>query len=480
MESKRFTLDSALTLIAAYLGLFVGLIDANAINLALPAVRSDLGGGISGAQWTIDAYNITFAAMLLTSGSLGDRFGRRTVLRLGLATFVGASVVCAVAPTLPVLLAARALQGVGAALMLPQGLAITAAAFPNAVERARATAAWAMAAALSTAIGPILGGVLTDTLGWRYIFWINAPVGVVALFMTFRYLPESRDPDAAGIDVPGQTLALVGLATLTMVLVEGRTLPHWWVAGLAVVAMTGIAAFIWRQRSTARPMLPLNLFGSRRLVAALVATFTMTFGIYGLLLVNSFAFQQQRGASALVTALWFLPMPIVYLAFIPGVNAVLRRTGPRLPMTAGLFLMASGLALYAIVGPRADGWLLTLSFVLAGVGLALNTAPSVGLAMAAVPVQRAGLAAGVVNLARLVGITVGVAVLGSAMAAVGGAGGVRTALVLGGLVQLAGAGVALRWAGPDTSTGTGVSAPTGVPAATGASAPTVMEETAHA
>src|SRR3954464_9991740 len=211
---------SILTLIAAYLGLFVGLVDANAINLALPAVRDDLGGGISGAQWTIDAYNITFAALLLSAGSLGDRFGRRRLLRFGLTVFVVASVACAAAPSLPLLLAARATQGVGAALMLPQGLAITAAAFPGPIERARATAAWAMAAALSTAIGPILGGVLTDTLGWRYIFWLNAPVGVAALLMTFRYLPESRDPDAARFDVPGQTLAMLGLGTLTIVLVE--------------------------------------------------------------------------------------------------------------------------------------------------------------------------------------------------------------------------------------------------------------------
>src|ERR1700742_3408403 len=272
MDTKRFSLDTALTLIAAYLGLFVGLIDANAINLALPAVRDDLGGGISGAQWTIDAYNITFAALLLTSGSLGDRFGRRKLLRAGLTVFVVASLACAAAPSLPLLLAARAVQGVGAALMLPQGLAITAAAFPDPVERGRATAAWAMAAAM----GPILGGVLTDTIGWRYIFWLNAPVGVIALLMTYRYLPESRDPDAASIDFPGQTLAMVGLGTLTVLLVEGRTLSPVWIVALGAAAVAGIAAFIGSQRRVRHPMLPLNLFRNRRLVAALIATFAMT------------------------------------------------------------------------------------------------------------------------------------------------------------------------------------------------------------
>jgi MFS family permease len=222
-----------------------------------------------------------------------------------------------------------------------------------------------------------------------------------------------------------------------------------WTVTLAIVAVAGIAAFLWSERRVKHPMLPLDLFRNRRLVAALVATFTMTFGIYGLLLVNSFAFQQQRGASALATALWFLPMPLTYLVLIPVVNAVANRTGPRLPMTAGLTLMAAGMALYAAVGPQADVWLLELSFVLAGAGLALNTGPAVGLAMSAVPVQRAGLASGVVNLARLVGITVGVAVLGSAMAAIAGAEGARIATMLGSLVQLFGAAVAFRWARPE-------------------------------
>ena len=237
--------------------------------------------------------NITFAALLLTSGSLGDRFGRRRLLRVGLTVFVVASLVCAAAPSLPVLLTARAVQGLGAALMLPQGLAMAAAAFPDPIERGRATAAWAMAAAMSTAVGPILGGVLTDTIGWRYIFWLNVARLTLALLMTRRYLSDSRDDEATQIDVRGQTLAMVGLGTLTIVLVEGRTMAIW-ATVLAVVAIAGIAAFVASQRRGAHPMLPLDLFRSRGLVAALAATFTMTFGIYGLLLVNSFVFQQQR------------------------------------------------------------------------------------------------------------------------------------------------------------------------------------------
>jgi EmrB/QacA subfamily drug resistance transporter len=447
--------SSVFTLIAAYLGLFVGLIDSNAVNLALPAIRADLGGGVSGAQWTADAYNVTFAAVLMTAGSLGDRFGRRFVLRSGLVAFVAASLACALAPSLGALLAARAAQGVGAALMLPQGLAIAAATFPDKAGRARATAAWAMAAASSAALGPVLGGVLTDTVGWRFIFWLNAPVGLVALAMSYRYLRESRGPSAGKIDLTGQALAVLTLGSLTVVLVEGRTLGAALATALAAATLIGGAGFVWSQRRLTHPMVPPQFFGDRRLVVALVATFAMTFGTYGMLLVNSLAFQQSRGVSALATAVAFLPMPLVYLAFIPAVNVVTRRTGPRLPMTLGLVLMGAGMLLYAAVGPDAESWLLETAFVLTGAGLAFNTGPAVGLAMAAVPVARAGLASGVVNLARLVGITVGIAIMGTVLALVSGdasvgpgfANGVRAGVLTGGVVELVGAVVVFGYTG---------------------------------
>jgi EmrB/QacA subfamily drug resistance transporter len=441
MATSRISISSITTLIAAYLGLVVGLVDANAVNLALPAIRADLGGGSSGAQWTIDAYNVAFAAVLLTAGSLGDRFGRRALLRFGLITFAVASLACAAASSLPPLLAARALQGVGAGLMLPQGLAIAAHAFPESVDRARATAAWAIAAATSTAIGPVLGGLLTDTLGWRYIFWINIPVGLAALLMTYRYLSESRDPDARGVDLPGQTFAILGLATLTLVLVQGRTMAPQWTLALAVVAAAGVGLLFWTQGRVKNPMLPLGLLRNRQLVAALIATFAMTFGTYGMLMVNSFAFQQQRGESALATATAFLPMPLTYLALIPVVNVVAHRTGPKLPMLSGLVLMAAGMLVYAVAGPNANIVLLGAGFVLTGAGLAFNTGPAVGLAMSAMPVTRVGSASGVANLARLVGITVGVAALGTVMAL----GGMRAALTVGGVIELIGAVVVLRW-----------------------------------
>jgi MFS family permease len=325
--------------------------------------------------------------------------------------------------------------------MLPQGLAIAAHAFPGAAERARATAAWAMAAASSAALGPVLGGVLTNTLGWRWIFWLNAPVGLLALWMSHRHLSESRDPDPGRVDLPGQTFAILSLATLTLVLVERRTIPPTWTAALAVGVVVAIGLFVWSQARATNPMLPLGLVRSRTLIAALIATFAMTFGTYGMLMVNSFAFQQQRGVSALATAAQFLPMPLTYLALIPIVNVVAHRTGPKLPMIVGLALMAAGLLLYAAVGPQAELWLLETGFVLTGAGLAFNTGPAVGREMSAMPLTRAGLTSGVVNLARLVGITMGVAALGTVMALAG----VRAALVVGGVVELMATVVVVRW-----------------------------------
>jgi MFS transporter, DHA2 family, methylenomycin A resistance protein len=449
-----------LTLAAAYLGLFVGLIDSNAVNLALPAIRVDLGGGVSGSQWIADAYNVTFAALLVGAGWLGDRFGRRRVLRVGLTAFVAASVGCALAPTLGLLIAARTGQGLAAALMLPQGLAIAAAAFPDAADRARATGAWAMTAASSAAVGPIVGGLLSDTLGWRFIFWLNVPVGLAALAMSYRYLPESRNPIPTKPDAIGQALAIVFLGTVTLVLVEGRTWdPALIAALLATVAAAG-AGFARSQRLSPNPVVPPQFLRNRPLTIALAATFVMTLGTYGLLFVNSLAFQQQRGASALATAITFLPLPLTYLALIPAVTRLARRAGPRLPMTLGLALLGTGLLLYAVVGPDGDLRLLEVAFVLAGAGLAFNTGPAVGMAMNAVPVAHAGLASGVVNLARLTGITVGVAALGTLLSVVSAgatsgpalSGGVRAAVLAGGVIELVGALVVLGYTRKGRST----------------------------
>ncbi|KAA0103446.1 MFS transporter [Mycolicibacterium sp. P1-5] len=452
--------SSTLTLVAAYFGLVLGLIDSNAVNLALPAISTDLGGGLTAAQWTVDAYNLTFAALLLGAGALGDAVGRRRLLRLGVVVFVAASLCCALAPSLPILLTGRVVQGLAAAFMLPQGLAIAAAAFPDAAGRARATAAWAMAAASSTALGPIVGGVLTQSAGWRSIFWLNIPVGIVALAMTYRYLPESADPRQSRLDIGSQLLTATGMAALTSALVQGRHLGAVPTTGLIVVAVGCTAGFVARQRHIAHPMIPPDLLRRRSTAVGLTATFAMTFGTYGLVLINSIVFQQQRGAGPLATALQFIPMPLTYLALIPVVTVVARRTGPRIAITAGLATLAGAQLLYGMAGPSAPIWLIETALVLTGAGLAITTGPAVSTALAAIPSQRTGLGSGLVNLSRLTGITVGTAALGSLF---GSGGGVLAAMVVGAAVQLGAALVSVRWGKPE-----------------GATVTTAQKETSHA
>lgn len=449
------------TLIAAYLGLVLGLVDSNAVNMALPAISADLGGGLPAAQWTVDAYNMTFAGLLLGAGALGDAVGRRRLLRVGVVVFVAASLCCALAPSLPVLLSGRAVQGLAAAVMLPQGLAIAAAAFPDPAGRARATAAWATAAASSTALGPIVGGVLTQSAGWRAIFWLNLPVGLAALAMTYRYLEESADPDHRRPDVISQAFIATGLCAVTWALVQARHLGAVRGGCLAVVAIGCVAVVAVRQRRIVDSAMPADRVGRPSMRVGLAATFAMTFGTYGLVLINTVLFQQQRGVGPLTTSLEFLPMPLTYLALIPVATVAARRTGPRIAVTAGLATLAAAQLLYGASGPTAPIWLIEIAFLLTGAGLAVTTGPAVSMALSGVPPERAGLASGLVNLSRLTGVTVGTATLGTLFSS----GGMHAATIAAAAVQLITAVMSLRRGKPEVAE---------------VAAPTIPQEAGHA
>jgi DHA2 family methylenomycin A resistance protein-like MFS transporter len=442
-----------LTLLATCLGLLIGMLDTTAINLALPAMAHDLAGGLRGMQWVVDAYNITFAALLLTGGTLGDRFGRRKLFRLGITVFIVGSVACAMAPTLSILIAGRVLQGAGSGLMLPQSLAILATAFPGHRERNRALAAWSMVAGVGLALGPTLGGLVVTDINWNFIFWVNVPIGLISLLLAIRWVPESRNPNAGHMDVPGQLLAAVVLGGLTYVVVDGRA--QGWLSPVilasVVIVVACLVGFLWVERKHPSPMFPLELMRRGQLPVASVIAMCMTFGMFGLFLLISLAFQQQRGVSALVTGLEMLPLPVVFIALSPAVGKLVSRIGPRLPMAAGMFMMSAGLLIFAVVG--GDGSLVTIevAFVAVGIGLALNTGPVVGVAVHAVSPERAGLASGIANLARMLGATLGVAVLGTVLAIVSGdathgpafLSGLRAALLVGCVVELFGALVAI-------------------------------------
>jgi DHA2 family methylenomycin A resistance protein-like MFS transporter len=443
-----------LALLAACLGLFLGQVDTTAVNLALPAINRQLASGIAGMQWVIDAYNVTFAALLLTGGTLGDRFGRRFLFRLGIVIFTAGSLMCALAPALEIMLAGRVLQGVGSAAMVSQSLAILATAFPGRRARNRAMAAWSMVAGLGLAAGPTLGGIVLQAAGWHYIFWVNIPIGLVAFALALRYVPESRSLRArSSLDLAGQLLAIVALGTLTFVVVEGRT--QGWtsapILGCAAAAVVCAGLFIRTELTQPAPMLPLSLMRRGQLPVASIVAMAMTFGMYGMFMLVSLDFQQQQRASAIMAGLEMLPLPAVFVALSPFVGKLVSRVGPRGPMAAGLTLMGAGLALYAAVVAAGSLPLIETAQVIVGVGLAFNTGPVVGVAVSAVTPDLAGLASGIANLARMFGAALGVAVQGTVLATVGhGAAhgpafvdGLLAALLVGCGVELAGALVAL-------------------------------------
>jgi EmrB/QacA subfamily drug resistance transporter len=442
------TTRPVVVLVCVCLGLFIAQVDTSAINLALPAMNHDLSGGLSGMQWAVDAYNVAFAALLLTGGTVGDRFGRRRMFRLGLATFVIGSVICAIAPTLAVVLIGRVVQGIGAAMIMPQTLAILTLTFRDTRARNRAMASWAAVAGIGLAVGPTLGGLLVDDIGWRYIFWLNVPIGIAALLLSIRNVPESRNPNGRRVDLPGQILGTLALASLTFVIVDGGNVGWTSPAVLALIAgvVVCFAAFVMVERVREEPMFPLGLLRRGQFSVATLVTTCMTFGGYGMLTITSIAFQQQRGASALTAGIELLPLPLAFTVFSPLVSWLATRVGPKIPMAAGTLVMGVSLLAYAIVG--IDGNLLVIDVIYAafGLGLALNTGPVLSVAVASVEPTRAGLAAGITNLARILGATLGIAVQGSVLAAIAGPAthgpvyvtGFSTAIVVGCVVEFVG------------------------------------------
>lgn len=446
------TFDARLTLVATCLGLFLGQVDTNAINLALPAMARDLSGGIAGMQWTVDAYNVAFAALLLTGGTFGDRYGRRRLFRIGISVFILGSIACALAPNLGCLIAGRTVQGVGSAALLPQSLAILATAFPGRRERNRAMAAWSMVAGFGLAAGPTLGGLVVDKIGWQCIFWLNVPIGSAALLLAVRQVPESRSPRARAVDPGGQLLGAAALGLITFAVVDGGS--HGWLSPTALVgaalALLATALFVRTEHRHRDPMLPLGLVRRGQLPVATTVAFCMNFGMYALFMLISLDFQNQRGDDALVSGLLILPVSLTFALLSPQVGRLVTRHGPRLPMTAGMALMGLGLLAYAAMGVGASIWAIEVALVMIGVGLGLNAGPVVGVAVRAVSEDRAGLAGGIANLSRISGAALGVAVGGSVLNAVSRgathgsafATGMRAAFLVGGAVELIGMVVA--------------------------------------
>ncbi|WP_427885513.1 MFS transporter [Kribbella sp. GL6] len=401
-----------LTLLTALLGFFLVTLDAVIVNVALPQIRSDLGGGIQGLQWVVDGYTLVFAAFLLSAGSLVDRIGARTAFGIGTALFVLASAACGLAPELAALVVFRFVQGAGAAVIMPASMALIAQAFPDHVRRARAVAWWAMGGAVASSAGPVLGGALT-LMSWRLIFLVNVPVGAVTLLLVTRTARSTKH--RVPFDWGGQVFAVIGMAALTFAAIEtGSTgLTDRRVLAAAVLAVVAIVAFVTVQRRVAHPMAPPELFRSRVVVSALVIGFAFMVGYYGLPFVMSLYLQQHAGLSALQTGLVFLPMMLVGLVVTPLGPRLVERLGARTVVVAGLLLMTLGLASIAVAPVTTGVAVFAVLVVLVGLAGPTVIPPVIALLLHAVPVHRAGTASGVFNTSRQLGGALAVAVFGA-------------------------------------------------------------------
>ncbi len=431
--------------------LFMVVLDNLVVTTALPSIRADLGGGLQALEWTVNAYTLTFAVLLLTGAALGDRFGRRKMFVIGLGIFTLASAGAALAPTTGALIAARALQGAGAAIVTPLTLTLLASAIPP-QKRGLAIGAWSGISGLGVALGPLVGGAVVEGISWHWIFWLNVPIGLVLAPLAYRHLAESYGPGGK-LDLPGLTLGGLGLLGIVYGIVRGAELGWTSTTVLAALATgaTGLAAFVaWELRAPA-PMLPMRFFRSRAFAASNGVSFAMYFGVFGSIFLLAQFFQVTQGRSPLEAGLLTLPWTAMPMFVAPIAGLLSDRIGSRPLMVAGLALQATGIALLAAVSsPDVPYSQLIIPFVLAGTGMALVFAPTANAVLNAVRPEEAGQASGATNAIREVGGTLGVAVLASVFAANGSyaspqafTDGMTSAIWVGAAVLAAGALIAL-------------------------------------
>jgi len=407
-----------LTLITTGLGLFMIFLDALIVNVALPSIQAGLGVGEDGLQWVVTAYSLGMAIAIMTAATLADVHGRRRWYLIGIVVFTAASGVCGIAPSVEILNIARGVQGVAAATVNVTSLALLSAAFPEPKQKAHAIGIWTAIANVGAATGPSLGGVLVEEFGWRSIFLVNLPVGVLVVMLTLRFLTESRDERPRQLDLPGQVLFIVTVGALAYGLIEG---PHsgWGsplILGLFCVAGIGGYLFIRTERRSADPMMDLSLFRNREYALAIGTIFVAFFAIYGMLLLMSQYLQNVQDYSAVRTGLMILPMSIVIMFMSPRVGRLVGHFGPRPLILLGLCGMIVGLLIFVASG-QGGGPLVLVGFAVCGFGAALCITPITTLAMTSVPHQRAGMASGIMSAQRAIGSSVGYAVLGSMLAA---------------------------------------------------------------
>ena len=403
------------TLIAVSVATFMLLLDITVVNVALPSIRDDLGGSFSDLQWVVDAYALTLAALVLTAGSLADRFGRRRLFGWGLGIFSAASLLCALAPDPTFLNGARALQGIGGAVMFAVSLALLAQEFPAGRERANAMGIYGASIGVAVAIGPLVGGALTDGLGWRSIFYLNVPIGLAAIAVTYARLRESRDPNATRVDWPGVATFSAALFMLVLAMVRGND--EGWGSTLIVSLFAGsaalLAAFVAIESRVREPMLPLGFFKRPAFTGVQLAAFAISASAFALFLYIGLYLQNYLGYTPLQAGLRYLPITLAAFFLSPVAAMLLTRVPARILLSAGLAVSGSGLLLMSGISADSEWTTLLGGFLVLGAGVGLLN-PVIGdVALSVVPKERSGMAAGINDTFRQVGVAVGVAVWGA-------------------------------------------------------------------
>ncbi|TCC11917.1 MFS transporter [Kribbella soli] len=399
--------------------LFIVGLDSTIVNLALPAIRSEFGASVAKLQWTIDAYTLVLASLLMVSGSTADRVGRRRTFQVGLVLFGIGSLLCGVASTVDLLIAFRVLQAVGGSMLNPVAMSIIANTFTNPRERAQAIGVWGGVVGLSMAVGPVVGGSLVDAAGWRFIFWINVPVAAAAVLMTALFVPESRAAVPRRMDPVGQVLVVLLLGGLTYGIIEGRS-AGWGsplIIGCFVVCVVALVTLVYYERRREQPLLEPRFFRSAPFSGATLIAVCGFSALSAFLFLNSLYLQSVRGFTALHAGLLTLPMAAMTVVFAPVSGWLVGHRGPRVPLVvAGTMLTVSGLLLSQLTTTTGTVHLL-ISYLVFGLGFGMLNAPITNAAVSGMPRAQAGVAAAIASTSRQVGASLGVAVAGTVLTA---------------------------------------------------------------
>ena len=395
--------------------LFIVGLDVTVVNVSLPSIGHELHAGISGLQWTVDAYTVVLATLLMFSGSMADRFGRKRTFLTGLAVFSAASLLCSAAPNIELLVAFRVLQAVGASMLTPVAMSIITNTFTDQRERAQAVGVWGAVFGISMALGPIVGGTLVSSVGWRSIFWVNIPVGLAAAALTLRFIPESKAPRPRRFDPAGQALVIVLLATLTYGIIEAPG--QGWSSPTIIAAFSASAAALLAllgcERRRAEPLIDLRFFRSIPFASAVGLAIAAFAAFGGFLFLNTLYLQQVRGLSPVEAGLATAPMAAMTVLISPVSGRVVGRHGPRIPLLVSGVCMVVACLLLSGIEPATPLSQLLVAYVLFGVGFGLVNPPITNAAVSGMPRAQAGVASAIASTSRQVGITLGVAVVGA-------------------------------------------------------------------